>query len=65
MDYLDRKEVAALLHCCVRSLNNYERAGLLPKPHRVGRKHLWLRAELIEFIRAHQSVEPQAVTVNS
>jgi DNA-binding transcriptional MerR regulator len=65
MHYLDRKEVAALLHCCVRSLNNYERAGLLPKPYRVGRKHLWLHAELIEFIRLHQASQPKTAKVNS
>lgn len=58
-DYLSRTQLATLLHCCVRTIYNYERTGAIPLPTIVGRKHLWLKSDLITFIKA-KNAEVQA-----
>lgn len=58
-EYLSRAQLAALLHCCIRSIHNYERTGEIPLPTIVGRKHLWLKSDLITYIKT-KSAEAQA-----
>jgi len=58
-EYLSRAQLAALLHCCIRTIHNYERSGAIPLPTIVGRKHLWLKSDLITYIKA-KSAEAQA-----
>lgn len=63
-EYLSRKQLAALLHCCVRTIHNYERTGVVPPPTVLGRKHLWLKSDLIAFIKAKRA-EAQDDLANS
>lgn len=51
-DYLTKTELAALLRVTPRTITNYQQAGRVPAPMKVGRKNLWSRSQLVEFIRA-------------
>lgn len=54
-DYLTKMELASMLRVSTRTISNYIRAGVIPEPVKIGRKALWSRAVLLEFIRAQQS----------
>ncbi len=53
-EYLNRQQLAKLLHCSVRTIHNYEKSGTVPRPTVLGRRHLWLKSDLLAFIRAYQ-----------
>jgi excisionase family DNA binding protein len=53
-DYLTRVELASMLRVSTRTITNYVRTGALPGPVKFGRKALWSRAALTEFIRSQQ-----------
>ena len=53
-EYLNREQLAKLLHCCVRTIHNYDKAGTVPHATVLGRRHLWLKSDLIAFIKAYQ-----------
>lgn len=55
-DYLTKVELASMLRVSTRTITNYVRTGAIPGPVRFGRKALWSRAALMEFIRSQQSV---------
>jgi hypothetical protein len=64
-EYLSREQLAKLLHCCVRTIHNYEKTGVVPPPSVLGRRHLWLKSELIAFIKAQREATQQdGVTAN-
>lgn len=46
MRYLNKDEVAQLLHVTVRTITSYMTKGLLPEPRRLGRRLLWDEVEL-------------------
>lgn len=51
-DYLTKAELAAMLRVTTRTITNYVRGGALPAPTKVGRKALWNRAGLRDFLAA-------------
>ena len=53
--FLTRKQLADLLHCSIRTIHNHQNSGLLPPPSKVGRRHLWLKSDLIAFIKAQST----------
>jgi predicted DNA-binding transcriptional regulator AlpA len=53
-DYLTKTELAAMLRVSTRTINNYTRTGTIPEPVKFGRKALWSRALLLDFIRSQQ-----------
>lgn len=53
-DYLTKLELAAMLRVSTRTIANYVRNGAIPDPVKFGRKALWSRAALVEFIRSHE-----------
>lgn len=59
-EYLSRPQLAALLHCCVRTIHNYEKSGMVPAPTVLGRKHLWLKSDLIAFIKSQREAQQAA-----
>jgi excisionase family DNA binding protein len=56
-DYLTKTELASMLRVSTRTINNYTRTGAIPEPVKIGRKALWSRAALLEFIRAQQAAQ--------
>ncbi len=54
-DYLTKLELAALLRVTPRTITNYQQSGRVPPPLKVGRKNLWSRTQLADFIRAQHS----------
>ena len=46
-EYLSREQLAKLLHCCVRTIHNYEKTGVVPAAERS-----WSQAPLVE-VGAH------------
>lgn len=50
-DYITKQELAAMLRVTTRTITNYVRGQALPAPAKFGRKALWPRAELLEFLR--------------
>jgi predicted DNA-binding transcriptional regulator AlpA len=61
-EYLNRQQLAKLLHCSVRTIHNYERSGTVPRPTVLGRRHLWLKSDLIAFIKAYQEAARSEVS---
>lgn len=55
-EYLNRQQLAKLLHCSVRTIHNYEKNGTVPHPTVLGRRHLWLKPDLIAFIKTYQEI---------
>ena len=49
------EELAALLHCCSRTLRRMELAGELPSPIKRGRLKRWRRTEIEEWLAARPS----------
>lgn len=50
-EYLTKEELAMLLRVSKRTINNYISESRLPVPIHVGRRALWHRAELAEFLK--------------
>jgi len=51
MEYITKDEVAALLRVSVRTITSYLKQGLLPRPMQLGRKLLWDKSTLFQFIQ--------------
>lgn len=49
-EYISKAELADMLHVTTRTISNYQRSGALPEPLRVGKKCLWSRQQLLEFL---------------
>ena len=49
-NYLTKQELASILRVSTRTINNYAKAGTIPKPVKLGRKALWPRAHLLTFL---------------
>ena len=52
-NYLTKRELAVILRVSTRTINNYAKAGTIPKPVKLGRKALWPRAHLLTFLAAN------------
>lgn len=50
MRYLNKDELAKLLHVTVRTITSYMANGLLPQPRRLGRRLLWDEVALQRFM---------------
>lgn len=50
-EYLTKKELAKLLRVTVRTITNYQRNPGFPSPVRAGRRNLWCRAELVQYVK--------------
>ena len=53
-DYVTKAQLASMLHVTGRTVNNYMKSGILPKPIHVGRRALWSRGVLLAFLAAQQ-----------
>jgi excisionase family DNA binding protein len=51
---LDKRGVAKLLNCHVRTVEQYVQTGELPAPARVGAKWIWLTADLLRFLKGRR-----------
>lgn len=51
-DYLTKAELAAMLRVSTRTISNYVQSGAIPGPVKFGRRALWSRAALTEFVQA-------------
>jgi excisionase family DNA binding protein len=52
--YLTKTELATLLRVSTRTITNYIQTGAIPAPVKLGRKALWSRSVLLDFIRSQQ-----------
>lgn len=52
-EYLTKQELASLLRVTTRTITNYQQRPGFPSPVRVGKRNLWSRAALIEYIANH------------
>ena len=50
-EYLTKEDLAKLLRVSKRTINNYVSESRLPAPVRVGRRALWQKTALAEFLR--------------
>jgi len=55
--YLTKLELALMLRVSKRTITNYVRTGAIPEPVRFGRKALWSKTELLDFIKAPRSTD--------
>jgi predicted DNA-binding transcriptional regulator AlpA len=51
-DYVSAETLAYRLDCSRSTIENYVRAGLLPKPRLIGNLPRWDFAEVVSFIKA-------------
>lgn len=51
-EILTAQDVAELLRVTTRSLRRFVMAGQIPRPARIGRQSIWLREDLLAFLRA-------------
>lgn len=58
-DYLTKAELAEMLRVTTRTITNYQKSGAIPAPIKVGRRNLWSRTALTEFVH-NQLTEPEA-----
>lgn len=49
--YLTKEELATLLRVSKRTINNYISEKRLPSPMHIGRRALWNKTELAEFLK--------------
>lgn len=47
---LSKADLATMLGKCIKSVENYEKAGILPKSFKLGKSRLWWKAEVIAKI---------------
>ena len=52
MKYLTKQEVADVLRVSVRTLSEYMSKGLLPAHRRLGRRLLWLEADIFHCVQS-------------
>ena len=50
-EYLTVKELTEMLGCTDVTIYNHMKKGRLPRPLKLGRKSVWDKAELLEFLR--------------
>lgn len=50
VEYVTKAELATLLRISTRTITNYVTAGTLPKPAKIGRKALWAKDTLLQFL---------------
>lgn len=55
-EYLTKQELASLLRVTTRTITNYQQRPEFPAPVRVGKRNLWSRAALIEYIAKYQGL---------
>jgi len=63
--YFNRQQLANMLHCTTRTIYNYVQSGSIPKPQRIGRRHLWPKDEFFGFIKLQQSPPEEYFDPNS
>lgn len=51
-EYATKQELANMLRVTTRTITNYVNGGALPAPTKVGRKALWNRESLKDFLKA-------------
>ena len=51
-EIMTARDVAELLRVTTRSLRRFVMAGQIPRPARIGRQSIWLREDLLAFLRA-------------
>lgn len=52
MKYLTKQEVADVLRVSVRTISDYMSKGLLPPHRRLGRRLLWLEADIFQCVQS-------------
>jgi hypothetical protein len=57
-DYVSAETLAYRLDCSPSTIESYVRAGLLPKPERIGNLPRWDFAAVVAFIKARNGAEP-------
>lgn len=57
VDYLTKNELASMLRVSTRTITNYIQTGAIPEPVKLGRKALWSRTALLDFIRSQQGAK--------
>ena len=62
MKYMTKQEVAEKLRVTVRTITTYNKNGLLPAPRQLGRRLLWLEADLDVRISAQANIRPALST---
>jgi len=50
-EYLTKEELATLLRVSKRTINNYIFEKRLPSPMHIGRRALWNKTELAQFLK--------------
>ena len=45
------KELAEMFHCSEVTIFNHRKKGWLPRPYQMGRKLVWDKAEILEFLK--------------